>query len=175
MKTALIAALALTFVLSSIILIGEARQKPQLASQTVEDVLQKSEGCVSAGCHAGTESMHASPAVHIGCTDCHGGNAVTRDKAAAHVRPINKEIFRTSANPERPYTTWLREPMEYVRFVNPGDLRVQEQTCGSSSCHEEVSYKVRKSMMTHGGMLWGAALYGFGLVAALLKWWRAEK
>ena len=43
--------------------------------------------------------MHASPAVKLGCTDCHGGNANTRVKEEAHVQPRNKEIFKTSANP----------------------------------------------------------------------------
>jgi len=62
----------------------------------------------------------------------------------------------------RVYTGWLREDWNYVRFVNPGDLRVAEKTCGVSGCHAVEVRKVQTSMMTHGAMLWGAALYNNG-------------
>jgi hypothetical protein len=55
-----------------------------------------------------------------------------------------------------------RESWEFVRFVNPGDLRVAATTCGSASCHQIESKNVSRSMMTHGAMLWGAALYNNG-------------
>ena len=55
-----------------------------------------------------------------------------------------------------------RESWEFVRFVNPGDLRVAAKTCGSRGCHEVESKNVARSMMTHGAMLWGAALYNNG-------------
>ena len=44
-------------------------------SQTIEQVTAKSDGCYS--CHTRTDepSMHASPAVQLGCVDCHGGDA----------------------------------------------------------------------------------------------------
>ena len=50
---------------------------------------------------------------------------------------------------------WLKESKEYIRFVNPGDLRVAPKTCGSAGCHVTGSVRaVRTSMMTHGAMLW---------------------
>src|SRR5205809_8014216 len=39
--------------------------------QTQEEAAGKSRGCLE--CHAGSEPMHASPNVVLGCTDCHGG------------------------------------------------------------------------------------------------------
>jgi len=55
-----------------------------LIRQTDAEVAKKSEGCMS--CHTEVDSfnMHNSPAVHIGCTDCHGGNAMVfvTDEAA---------------------------------------------------------------------------------------------
>jgi len=144
------------------VLIVFAQQSPTLSSQTSAEAERKSSGCVTSGCHVNAEPMHASEAVRLGCTDCHGGNSGTTDKAGAHVMPSNRELFRTTANPIRAYTGWLRERAEYIRFINPGDFRVLDQTCGSSGCHEEISLKSRKSMMTHGGMLWGAALYNNG-------------
>jgi len=46
-----------------------------LSGQTEQDALRKSAGCLA--CHTQTDraSMHTSGAVHLGCTDCHGGSA----------------------------------------------------------------------------------------------------
>ena len=102
--------------------------------------------------------MHKSESVVLGCTDCHGGNPV-RDlkKEQAHILPRNKEFWKTSANPPRS-DVWLNhESPEFIRFMNPGDLRVAQQSCGL--CHGEIIRNVDHSMMNHGAMLWGAALY----------------
>ena len=64
----------------------------------------------------------------------------------------------SSANPVRSYTLLNHESPEFIRFVNPGDLRVAHLSCGTTSCHADEVLQVRKSMMTHGCMLWGAAL-----------------
>ena len=138
----------------------------------------KVEGCVS--CHTLIEPMHkygttetleklkdGKDAVGLSCTACHGGNPATKLKDEAHVKPKFPDEWRragkyTGANPERPNTLMNRESWEFVRFVNPGDLRVAAETCGSASCHEIESKNVARSMMTHGAMLWGAALYNNG-------------
>ncbi|MBS1828230.1 MAG: hypothetical protein JST93_23195 [Acidobacteria bacterium] len=135
-----------------------------LLRQSDADARRKSEGCISAKCHVNTEPMHASPAVRLGCTDCHGGNASTTEKLKGHVLPrfAREWNYPSSANPERAYTLSLRESQEYVRFVNPGDLRAAPQTCGTSTCHKDTVYKVQHSLMTHGAFLWGAALYNNG-------------
>ena len=71
-------------------------------------------------------------------------------------------MWKSSANPVRPWTEWLKETKEYIQFVNPGDLRVAPQTCGSAGCHVKEVFAVRTSMMTTGAMLWEAALYNNG-------------
>ncbi|MGA9496753.1 MAG: hypothetical protein WBV41_12920 [Terriglobales bacterium] len=151
---------------------------------SLEEAQQRSIGCVS--CHNPMDSatMHTTGTVRLGCTDCHGGNAqitlpagVSRDQGQhersaqyqqlikqAHPRPRFAEDAWTSANPVRAYTQWLKEDANYIKFVNPGDLRVAEQTCGRSGCHTSEVQRVRTSMMTHGAMLWGAALYNNGAV-----------
>src|SRR4029077_3062930 len=83
-------------------------------------------------------------------------------KRDAHPQSRNPDNARSSANPTRAYTQWLGEDWNYIRFVNPGDLRVAERTCGASGCHTAEVRKVQTSMMTHGAMLWGAALYNNG-------------
>jgi hypothetical protein len=119
----------------------------------------KSAGCME--CHMGIESMHASPNVVLGCTDCHGGNAaphLTKDQA--HVHPLNKDVWVGSANPVNANVVLNHESAEFIRFINPGDLRVAQQACGL--CHGEIVNNVIHGMMNHGAMLWGAALYNNG-------------
>ena len=120
--------------------------------------------------------MHSSKAVHLGCTDCHGGDStasVVADtpihsqeyaaaKEKAHVQPRDPAFKYRSTIPERAYTKWLKEPAEYIKFVNPGDLRVAPETCGSAGCHPSETRAVSTNIMTHGGVLWGAALYNNG-------------
>ena len=120
--------------------------------------------------------MHPTKTVHLGCTDCHGGNSsisvapgtapnspeYNSAKEKAHVQPRDASFKNRSNLPERTYTKWLKESAEYIKFINPGDLRVAPETCGTMSCHASESRAVSTSMMTHSGMLWGAALYNNG-------------
>jgi hypothetical protein len=129
-----------------------------LPSQTQDDAFMKSYGCVA--CHTDVGTMHRSSTVHLGCTDCHGGNAGGQTLEDAHVVPRFPNAWRSSGNPIRSYTLLNHESPEFVRFVNPGDLRVAHIACGQ--CHEREVLAVRKSMMTHGCMLWGSALYNNG-------------
>lgn len=131
-----------------------------LQRQTREQAAAKSQGCIQ--CHENATDMHSKDTVKLGCTDCHGGNPDTADKAQAHVHPRFRDAWPSSANPVRSYTLLNHESPEFIRFVNPGDLRVAEFTCGP--CHQKEVLQVRKSMMTHGCMLWGAALYNNGAV-----------
>src|SRR5687768_10478265 len=118
----------------------------------------KLEGCVS--CHGMIEPMHkygttetldklkdGKDAVGLSCTACHGGNPASKLKEDAHVQPKYPREWRrdgrySGANPERSNTLLNRESWEFVRLINPGDLRVAAKTCGSSSCHEIESKNV---------------------------------
>ncbi len=137
----------------------------------------KSAGCLT--CHVVTDqpTMHASPAVVLGCTDCHGGDAfVRRENAAdgstdyaatrdrAHVLPRYPQSwhFPSSANPERTYTLLNRESPEFTRFINPGDYRVAREACGA--CHLAVIKAAERSLMSTNAMFWGGAAYNNGLL-----------
>jgi hypothetical protein len=138
-----------------------AEFKRSLADQTGDDARRKSAGCLE--CHKGidTLSMHTSPYVVLGCTDCHGGNptpGLTMRKA--HVEPRNKVFWESSANPSDSSVLLNHESAEFIQFVNPGDLRVAERACGT--CHASEVSRTGHSMMRHGAMLWGAALYNNG-------------
>ncbi len=142
---------------------------PAPAAQTEQTASLKSFGCIS--CHSATDesSMHKSPSVILGCTDCHGGNpGVQKDdvdaRDRAHVAPRYPESWHypSSANPKRSYTLLNRESPEFIRFVNPSDYRVAEQSCGA--CHQKIIDANIRSMMATGVMLWGGASYNNGIL-----------
>jgi hypothetical protein len=134
------------------------------------------EGCLK--CHEKIEPMHkfgptgtldklasGKDALGLSCTACHGGNPVAIEKEAAHVRPRFPREWEQNGKfkiPERSGPLLARESSEFVRFINPGDLRVAARTCGSSDCHSTQTNATSNSMMRHGAMLWGAALYNNG-------------
>ena len=154
-----------------------------LLKQSQAEVDQKNAGCVS--CHGGIEfaSMHASPAVKLACVDCHGGTSepklaagMTQSSAAyeelknrAHVLPRYPERWAdangkySAANPEQTYTLLNKESPEFIRFINPGDLRVAQETCGA--CHQAEVNAVKKSTMTTSAIFWAAASYANGIVS----------
>jgi Zn finger protein HypA/HybF involved in hydrogenase expression len=121
----------------------------------------QSSGCET--CHTNIEPMHASNAVNLSCTDCHGGNPVATTKDAAHVKPLHPEKWRSSANPERSYTALLQESPEFVKFVNPGDLRVAPETCGG--CHAKQVAAVPRSTMATTAVFWAAVGYANGILS----------
>lgn len=150
-------------------------------AQTVAEAMEKSRGCTS--CHAASDrhTMHANPAVILGCTDCHGGNATVmhpqgsdyhqHDSAAyraamdaAHIIPADGKFWRypSSANPPDSYTHLNRESPAYIRFINPGDLRVARAACGA--CHLEIIQASERSLMSTSAMLWGGAAYNNGIL-----------
>ena len=148
------------------------------ARQSAAEAAAKSAGCI--GCHTGTDTktMHASPAVQLGCTDCHGGQADVRAPEgaargdaryvaameAAHVLPRYPDAWHypSSANPERTYTLLNREAREFVRFINPSDFRTAELACGA--CHQDIIEASIRSMHATGAMLWGGAAYNNGIL-----------
>ena len=142
---------------------AHALPKPNWIDQSQADAEKKSRGCLE--CHVGSESMHASKNVVLGCTDCHGGNATPGLKQTqAHVAPRNPVFWESSANPNDSTVLLNHESAKFIQFVNPGDLRVVEQTC--APCHADIVHNVSHSMMRHGAMLWGAALYNNGAYPA---------
>jgi hypothetical protein len=160
---------------SSVALIAVAAPAP--AAQTVAEADAKSAGCLT--CHTATDrpTMHQNPGVILGCTDCHGGDASTGAKSEArgsseylalmrkaHVMPRDERAWKwpSSATPERTYTLLNRESPEFVRFINPGDLRVAREACGA--CHLSIIQASERSLMSTSAMLWGGAAYNNGIL-----------
>jgi hypothetical protein len=149
-----------------------ATERPTM--ETSAEAVAASTGCIT--CHTKTDeaTMHPTGTVTLGCATCHGGDpavsvaaglAMDADeyqaaKKKAHPQPRVSDLWKSAANPVRAYTQWLEESPEYIQFVNPGDLRVADKTCGG--CHAAEVRNVRTSMMTTGAMLWQAAIYNNG-------------
>jgi len=154
------------------------RGAPAPAQQLPDQVEAKSAGCVSCHVKSDAPTMHATPAVRLGCTDCHGGNpgvvgnpelgfadpAYVAAREKAHVLPRYPESWHypSSANPKRSYALLNKEAPEFIRFVNPGDYRVARDACGA--CHLPVIEAAERSLMASGAMLWGGAAYNNGIV-----------
>src|SRR5262249_27517932 len=92
-----------------------------ISNQTQAQADAKSAGCRA--CHAGIEEMH-SDGLAIACVDCHGGNGTATTEEKAHVHPLYPEDWPKSGRmPVRSYSMLNNESPEFVRFINPGDLR----------------------------------------------------
>ena len=123
------------------------RAAPAPRTQEWSDAEAKSAGCTSCHTESDAHTMHRSPAVVLGCVDCHGGNPAVRGnpelaqddpqfvaaRDQAHVLPRYPQAWHwpISANPRRSYTLLNVEAPEYVRFVNPSDYRAARDSCGA--------------------------------------------
>ena len=121
---------------------------PAPKEQSESQMAEKSAGCYS--CHVRTDlpTMHKTPAVRLGCTDCHGGDSTSpaafgkpelgyesaynlAAKKAAHPQPTLPGAWGGSpANPKRSYTLLNKESPEFIRFVNPSDYLCQVPLLG---------------------------------------------
>jgi len=152
---------------------------PAPAWQTEAEASAKSSGCLTCHSDSDQKTMHANPAVVLGCTDCHGGDAQVRKPDGvddihsdayqktlreAHVLPNYPGAwhFPHSANPKNSYTLLNRESPEFVRFVNPSDYRIVREACGA--CHLPQILAAERSLMATGAMLWGGAAYNNGIL-----------
>jgi len=114
-------------------------------------------------CHVGIESMHANKS-DIACVDCHGGNDTATSKEAAHVLPRKGSVFANGKRPTDSYSYLNLESTEFIRFLNPSDLRVADKSCGD--CHGDIVKSVRNSIMATNAMAHGAVFYNNGALAS---------
>ena len=149
-----------------------------LRGQSQEEADRKSSGCIT--CHTATDepTMHPSKAVHLGCTDCHGGNSTaaivsrhrssTSPEYARHQRKSSRTTSRSRVQESlRDSRARLHKMAEGTGGVHqicriPAICESLAETCGSAGCHPNETHAVSTNMMTHSGFLWGAALYNNG-------------
>jgi len=129
----------------------------------------------------GIENPHPFPgADEIACTTCHGGDGDGADMLASHVPPptqIGDRAYQTTharawfnkltlAGMDK-YADYVVNgitytALDYLQFVNPGDLRVTKLGRGCGQCHANHAEDVNSGLLaTEAGILAGAR-YQFG-------------
>ena len=151
--------------------------------------VQNAESCMV--CHnASLEDDYSGPgienphpfgqAANLRCTECHGGNGNGADRLASHVPPppeIGDEAFQlgnakayfnrlTLAGLDK-YPDYVvggvtYRALDYLRFVNPGDLRVVEEGRGCGACHADHADTIVGSPLAFSMGIWSGALYAIG-------------
>ncbi len=110
------------------------------------------DGCTT--CHVGIEQAHG-PIQPENCVVCHGGDGEALTQECAHISvPENWAEVRGEGLPPAeegfikdmaPDQLAALDP-DYVRFINPGDIRVNDESCGL--CHQQRVEDLRNSIMT---------------------------
>ena len=119
------------------ILVAVAWLAPAASAQTKPQPVAGPDDSSCRSCHAGIEEMH--PWQPLGCVLCHGGNGSRAGKDEAHVHP------QIGWPPDERVVPKGFDPA-YVRFRDPGDLRVVSTTCGT--CHPDEVDRLGRSL--HG-------------------------
>ncbi len=139
------------------------------------------ESCTN-NCHNGIENPHpwfGGP--DLSCTGCHGGTPDATTRQTAHVA-IPAEWQVNSPQWGRPnlryywnYNTLFGVEnfsggLEWLRFRNPSDLRVAEQSCGKNSgCHQDRVENVKRSVMATAVGLVGVSQARNGIQRTILE------
>ncbi|MCQ8896279.1 hypothetical protein NQT62_07500 [Limnobacter humi] len=145
-------------------------------TQTDQHTMHENPGVVlgCTDCHGGNASVKwAGPETPVGSLAFdhtraareHGYNPAYRVALdQAHVLPRNEKFWNypASANPQRSFAKLNKEHPAYIRFINPGDLRVARDACGS--CHLPIIQAQERSLMSTSAMLWGGASYNNGIL-----------
>ncbi|MHC4958066.1 MAG: hypothetical protein ACYTGN_06785 [Planctomycetota bacterium] len=134
----------------------------------------------------GIQNPHPFPgADNLDCTGCHGGNPFGADKGASHVPPPpqigdrdfqddNAEAYFNRLTltgidkyPDYEVDGLTYSAMDYLQFVNPGDLRVVSSGRSCGICHQRHVETVTASpLATETGILSGA-MYTAGIDNAI--------
>jgi hypothetical protein len=149
------------------------------AANPSDPMCEKDASCI--GCHGlassdggeGIENSH--PWADLGCTACHGGDgtvglskdqshvSIPREMAAGDSTSVPNQTFYKNYYLGRAGVENLSGGLEWIRFMNPGDLRIVESTCAQDACHAGAGEKVRRSTMSTLVGKYDAMLYLAGM------------
>ncbi len=151
------------------------------AGKCVEAPPVPPESCTN-NCHNGIEDPHpwfGGP--DLTCTGCHGGNGTATTRETAHVA-IPTEWQTNSPQFGRPnlryywnYNTLFgvenfEGGLEWLRFRQPSDLRVADQSCGKNSgCHQDRVENTRRGVMATAVGLVGVAQARNGIARSVIR------
>ena len=131
----------------------------------------------------GLENPHPFPgAENLWCVTCHGGNPQGADKGSSHIPPPpeigDREYQDNNATayfnrltltgidkfPDYQVAGVVYTSLDYLQFINPGDLRVVTKSKGCGQCHGKHAEKVAGSLLaTETGIFSGSASYAIGV------------
>ena len=164
---------------------GEAGNREAIAS---------AESCMT--CHNGSQTDdYAGPGLQnphplpsqptIRCTTCHGGNPNGGDKIASHVPAPPQIGDREKQRNDR--FAWFNRltltgidrfpdydvngttytALQYLQFINPGDLRVTTTGKACGQCHAGHSETVAHSLLATQAGIFSGAMYAIGMDNAI--------
>lgn len=134
---------------------------------------------------AGIENPHPfTGAIFLSCTTCHGGDDQSTEVGTSHVPPppelgdrdLQENDYQAYFNrltltgidklPDYVVAETTYQALDYLQFINPGDLRVvsQGRGCGNTECHgaEHAAWMAGSPMATGAGLL-SAPMFSAGL------------
>jgi hypothetical protein len=130
----------------------------------------------------GIENPHPfAPAANLRCTTCHGGNGNGTDKVTSHVPPppeigddahliANRTAYFNRLTltgidkfPDYTVSGTTYTALDYLQFVNPGDLRVVTQGRACGQCHQGHAQCSEKSLLASEAGILAGAMYAVGI------------
>ncbi len=160
-----------------------------------EDSVATAESCMK--CHNGSlhddyagpglENPHPFPgdAEVLRCTQCHGGNAAGTDRLTSHVPPppsigdreqqdndahawFNKlTLAGIDKVPDYTVNGVTYTGIDYLQFLNPGDLRVSSRQRGCGECHEAHATGVSRGPIATSMGIFSGSFYAVGMENAI--------
>lgn len=156
-----------------------------------EDSVEPSNGGSCMLCHNGsTEADYAGEGLqnphpfpgspNTSCTTCHGGDSAGLTQRAAHVPPPpqfeddDQLIDDPVAYFNRLSLTGIDKfddyevdgvaysPLDYLQFINPGDLRIVTENRGCGTCHDDHGEWVSRSPLATETGFFSSATYSLG-------------
>jgi len=153
------------------------------------DQLAAVESCMQ--CHNGSQSNdYAGPGIQdphpfvggqgLRCTTCHGGNPAGAGKLGSHVPPppeigdraqqqadafaFFNRLTLTGIDKLSDYTVdgTTYSAMDYLQFINPGDLRVVKAGRACGQCHVPHAESVNDSLLGSETGIFSGAMYAAG-------------
>lgn len=147
----------------------------------IDDPPPPPESCTN-NCHNGIEDAHPwFGGAELTCTGCHGGDAAATTRETAHValpegwQTNSPQFGRPNLRYYYNYVTLqgvqnFEGGLEWLRFINPADLRIADQSCGKNSgCHADRVENTRRSAMALTPGLSGVAARRSGISRSVFR------
>ena len=106
-----------------------------LLNQTDEEAAAKSAGCVS--CHKTVHDPHDKDTLTSAAPTATAATPRPPTRTHAHVPPRFPEAWPSRPTRCAPTPCSTTNRPEFIRFVNPGDLRIAHISCGTAGCHPQ--------------------------------------